>query len=93
MAAWLAQSHATLSIPSLQKQKLTQHYIHVHLEVQIMKLKNLQGKSVTLMWNGEIESENGITHVYHTSNSRECMQVNGGTLQLHAIYKKLYFLL
>ena len=25
------------------------------------------------------------------SNSRECMGVNGEALQLHAVYKKLYF--
>ena len=31
--------------------------------------------------------------VYHTSNSRECMGVNGEALQLHAVYKKPYFLL
>ena len=30
---------------------------------------------------------------YHTSNSRECMGVNGEALQLHAVYKKPYFLL
>ena len=30
---------------------------------------------------------------YHTSNSRECMGVNGEGLQLHAVYKKPYFLL
>ena len=28
---------------------------------------------------------------YHTSNSHGCMGVNGETLQLHAVYKKLYF--
>ena len=33
------------------------------------------------------------TRLYHTSNSRECMGVNGEALQLHAVYKKLYFLL
>ena len=32
-------------------------------------------------------------HFYHTSNSRECMEVNGKALQLHAVYKKPYFLL
>ena len=31
--------------------------------------------------------------VYHTSNSRECMGVNGEALQLHTVYKKPYFLL
>ena len=31
--------------------------------------------------------------LYHTSNSRECMGVNGEALQLHAVYKKPYFLL
>jgi len=31
--------------------------------------------------------------IYHTSNSHECMGVNGEALQLHAVYKKLYFLL
>ena len=30
---------------------------------------------------------------YHMSNSRECMGVSGEILQLHAVYKKLYFLL
>jgi len=30
---------------------------------------------------------------YHTSNSRECMVVNGEALQLHAVYKKPYLLL
>ena len=30
---------------------------------------------------------------YHTSNSRECMGVNGEALQLHSVYKKPYFLL
>ena len=30
---------------------------------------------------------------YHTSNSRYCMGVIGEALQLHAIYKKPYFLL
>ena len=34
-----------------------------------------------------------ITYFYHTSNSRECMGVNGEALQLHAVYKKPYFLL
>ena len=34
-----------------------------------------------------------ILQIYHTSNSRECMGVNGEALQLHAVYKKLYFLL
>ena len=29
----------------------------------------------------------------HTSNSRECMGVNGEALQLHSVYKKPYFLL
>ena len=33
------------------------------------------------------------TNNYHTSNSRECMGVNGEALQLHAVYKKPYFLL
>ena len=32
-------------------------------------------------------------HCYHVSNSRECMGVNGEALRLHAVYKKLYFLL
>ena len=32
-------------------------------------------------------------YIYHTSNSRECMGVNGEALQLHAVYKKPYFLL
>ena len=36
------------------------------------------------MWNGRN---------YHTSNSRECMGVNGEALQLHAVYKKPYFLM
>jgi len=31
--------------------------------------------------------------LYHTSNSRKCMEVNGEALQLHAVYKKPYFLL
>ena len=31
--------------------------------------------------------------LYPTSNSRECMGVNGESLQLHAVYKKPYFLL
>ena len=31
--------------------------------------------------------------IYHTSNSRECMGVNGEALQLHAVYIKPYFLL
>ena len=30
---------------------------------------------------------------YHKSNSRKCMGVNGEALQLHAVYKKPYFLL
>ena len=34
-----------------------------------------------------------ILYHYHTSNSCECMGVNGEALQLHAVYKKLYFLL
>ena len=29
-------------------------------------------------------------HFYHASNSRECMEVNGKALQLHAVYKKPY---
>ena len=33
------------------------------------------------------------TQIYHTSNSCECMGVNGEALQLHAVYKKSYFLL
>ena len=31
--------------------------------------------------------------LYHTSNSRKCMGVNGEALQLYAVYKKPYFLL
>ena len=31
--------------------------------------------------------------IYHTSNTRECMGVNGEALQLHILYKKSYFLL
>jgi len=31
------------------------------------------------------------TNYYHTSNSRECMGVNGEVLQLCAVYKKPYF--
>ena len=31
------------------------------------------------------------THNYHTSNSRECMGVNGEALQLHAVYKSRIF--
>ena len=31
--------------------------------------------------------------IYHTSNSHECMGVNGEALQLNAVYKKPYFLL
>ena len=34
-----------------------------------------------------------IISFYHTSNPRECMGVNGEALQLHAVYKKPYFLL
>ena len=34
-----------------------------------------------------------ITAIYHTSNSHECMGINGEALQLHTVYKKLYFLL
>ena len=30
---------------------------------------------------------------YDTSNSHECMGVNGEVLQLHVVYKKPYFLL
>ena len=33
------------------------------------------------------------TNYYHTSNSRKHMEVNGEALQLHAVYKKPYFLL
>ena len=28
---------------------------------------------------------------YHTTNSHNCMGVNGKALQLHGVYKKLYF--
>ena len=38
-------------------------------------------------------SGGSIVRYYHTSNSRECMGVNGEALQLHAVYKKAYFLL
>ena len=31
--------------------------------------------------------------ICHMSNSRECMEVNGEALQLHAVHKKLYSLL
>ena len=34
-----------------------------------------------------------ILSLYHTSNSRERMGVNGEALQLHTVYKKPYFLL
>ena len=34
-----------------------------------------------------------VVKLYHTSNSRERMGVNGEALQLHAVYKKPYFLL
>ena len=33
----------------------------------------------------------GSQHYYHTSNSCECKGVNGEALQLHSVYKKLYF--
>ena len=36
-----------------------------------------------------IQSE--IRCIYHTSNSRECMGVNGEALQLHVVYKKPHF--
>ena len=32
-------------------------------------------------------------YIYHSSNSRECMGVKGEDLQLHAVYKKPYFLI
>jgi len=32
-------------------------------------------------------------HYHMSSNSRECMGVNGEALQLHSVYKKPYFLL
>ena len=35
-------------------------------------------------------SRGGITHVYHTSNSCECMGVNGEALQLHVVIKKTF---
>ena len=38
-------------------------------------------------------AQGGIQLFYHTSNSRECMGVNEEALQLHAVYKKPYFLL
>ena len=33
------------------------------------------------------------TKLYQTFNSHKCMGVNGEALQLHAVYKRLYFLL
>ena len=42
----------------------------------------------TMSENAAHESNNSY---YHTSNSRECMGVNGESLQLHAVYKKPYF--
>ena len=46
--------------------------------------------SQRLMWHGWIHL---CYYIYHTSNSRECMRVNGEALQLHSVYKKPYFLL
>ena len=39
------------------------------------------------------DQSGGIYNSYHTSNSRECMGVNGEALQLHAVYKKPYILI
>ena len=36
---------------------------------------------------GEVE----YIYIYHTSNLRKCVGVNGQALQLHAVYKKPYF--
>ena len=44
------------------------------------------------MWSMMVQYLTINTH-YHTSNSCECMGVNGEALQLHAVYKKPYFLL
>ena len=44
--------------------------------------------SIWLQENSEI-----FNLIYHTSNSRECMGVNGEALQLHAVYKKPYFVM
>ena len=37
--------------------------------------------------------ECGDKYIHHTSNSPECMGVNGEALQLRAVYKKPYFVL
>ena len=41
----------------------------------------------------EQEEKVSISFPYRTSNSRKCMGVNGEALQLHAVNKKLYFVL
>ena len=46
--------------------------------------------SQRLMWDGWIHL---CYYIYHTSNSRKCMGVNGEALQLHSVYKKPCFVL
>ena len=40
---------------------------------------------------GTPENKDGNTYIYHTSNSHECMGVNGEALQLHVVYRKPFF--
>ena len=40
-----------------------------------------------------LHTDHSIKLHHHMSNSLKCMGVNRETLQLHAVYKKLYFLL
>ena len=40
-----------------------------------------------------VHGSSAVLSSYHTSNSCKCMGVNGEALQLHAVYKKLHFLL
>ena len=48
---------------------------------------------IYLGWKRPWNDARVYTMYYHTSNSRKCMGVNGEALQLHAVYKKPYFLL
>ena len=55
------------------------------------KTKASNCKSKTILLPSSNHTEVSIIYNYHTSNSRECMGVNGEALQLHAVYKSRIF--
>ena len=70
----------------------TQFYLmHSHLLMQCFNLCKVvfilitKAGTLKLPWKSFM-----CVLIYHTSNLRKCMGVNGEALQLHAVHKKLY---